>query len=150
MVPFTLRMPNAPICVLTGRNRPIPAAGPRSPVLAITGRIPAPCRAYSGDTERVLEDALGARARQDKDLRSQLLQPFRAEFPDGFPLTHLQLSATGVSARTTMKGANADSTLGDQVENFVATTYTLFYGSLGCKLGLGLEVSGPRPNIFQI
>ena len=70
--------------------------------------------------------------------------------PDGFPLTHLQLSATGVSARTTMKGANADSTLGDQVENFVATTYTLFYGSLGCKLGLGLEVSGPRPNIFQI
>ena len=55
-------------------------------MLAITGRIPAPCRAYSGDTERVLEDALGARAHEDKDLRSQLLQPFRAEFPDGFHL----------------------------------------------------------------
>ena len=55
-------------------------------MLAITGRIPAPCRAYSGDTERVLEDALGARARQDKDLRSQLLQPFRAESPMDFHL----------------------------------------------------------------
>ena len=70
-----------PVRCSTQQNGPFPAAGPRSPVLAITGRIPAPCRAYSGDIERVLEDALGARARQDKELRSQLLLPFRAEFP---------------------------------------------------------------------